>query len=79
MFSRRPFSCFPACRYKESIKSPIADLINTAGRPGGSIKAALFLQEVSSGAGPPRERKHNGQQKWARREVRLVILQFCYC
>lgn len=39
------------CRYRETIKSPIADLINTAGRPGGAIKAALFLQEVS--AGPP--------------------------
>ncbi|GAQ85857.1 cytosolic aminopeptidase family protein [Klebsormidium nitens] len=31
--------------YKETIKSPIADLINTAGRPAGAIKAALFLQE----------------------------------
>lgn len=31
--------------YKEALKSPIADLVNTGGRPGGAIKAALFLQE----------------------------------
>lgn len=31
--------------YKEPLKSDIADLINTAGRDAGSIKAALFLQE----------------------------------
>ena len=31
--------------YKEALKSDIADLINTGGRDGGSIKAALFLQE----------------------------------
>jgi leucyl aminopeptidase len=31
--------------YKDLIKSPIADLKNTGGRMGGSITAALFLQE----------------------------------
>lgn len=31
--------------YKESLKSDIADLKNVGGRPGGSIKAALFLEE----------------------------------
>jgi leucyl aminopeptidase len=35
--------------YRESIKSEIADLVNTAGRDGGSIKAALFLQEFVHG------------------------------
>jgi leucyl aminopeptidase len=31
--------------YKESLKSEIADLINSPGKEAGSIKAALFLQE----------------------------------
>ncbi len=31
--------------YKESLKSEIADLINSSGRDAGSIKAAFFLQE----------------------------------
>ncbi len=31
--------------YKEGLKSPVADLKNTGPRPGGSITAALFLQE----------------------------------
>jgi leucyl aminopeptidase len=31
--------------YRESLKSDIADLINTSGRDAGSVKAALFLQE----------------------------------
>lgn len=31
--------------YKEALNSPIADLVNTSGRDGGSIKAALFLKE----------------------------------
>lgn len=31
--------------YKELIKSPIADLKNIGGKGGGSITAALFLQE----------------------------------
>ncbi len=35
--------------YKESLKSEIADLINSAGRDAGSIKAAFFLQEFIGG------------------------------
>ncbi|MCP9849076.1 leucyl aminopeptidase [Cyanobium sp. Morenito 9A2] len=31
--------------YKKGLKSPVADLKNTGPRPGGSITAALFLQE----------------------------------
>ena len=31
--------------YKELLKSPIADLVNSGGREAGSITAALFLQE----------------------------------
>ena len=31
--------------YKEAFKSDIADLVNSAGRDAGAIKAALFLQE----------------------------------
>ncbi len=31
--------------YKEQLKSDIADISNTGGRPAGSITAALFLQE----------------------------------
>ncbi len=31
--------------YRESLNSDIADLVNSAGRDGGAIKAALFLQE----------------------------------
>lgn len=31
--------------YKKGLKSPIADLKNTGPRPGGSITAALFLQD----------------------------------
>lgn len=31
--------------YKEQLKSDIADIKNVGGRPGGSITAALFLQE----------------------------------
>jgi leucyl aminopeptidase len=31
--------------YKEVFRSDIADLVNSGGREGGSIKAALFLQE----------------------------------
>ena len=31
--------------YRDSLKSDIADLINTGGREAGAIKAALFLQE----------------------------------
>lgn len=31
--------------YKEAFKSEVADLLNSGGREGGAIKAALFLQE----------------------------------
>jgi len=34
---------------KERIKSPVADLKNTGGRPGGSITAALFLRDFVNG------------------------------
>lgn len=33
--------------YWELMKSNIADMVNTGGRPGGSITAALFLKQVS--------------------------------
>ncbi len=35
--------------YKDQIKSDIADLLNTGGRPAGSITAALFLKEFAGG------------------------------
>jgi leucyl aminopeptidase len=35
--------------YKEQLKSEIADLVNTGGRPAGSITAAMFLKEFSGG------------------------------
>ncbi len=35
--------------YRERLKSEIADMINTAGRPGTSIVAAKFLQEFTGG------------------------------
>jgi leucyl aminopeptidase len=34
--------------YKAGLKSPVADLKNTGPRPGGSITAALFLQDFVS-------------------------------
>ncbi len=37
--------------YKEALKSDIADLLNSPGRPAGSITAALFLREFA-GQGP---------------------------
>lgn len=33
--------------YKESLKSDIADIVNSSGREAGAIKAALFLQEFT--------------------------------
>jgi leucyl aminopeptidase len=33
--------------YKEQLKSEIADLTNTGGRPGGAITAALFIKEFA--------------------------------
>jgi len=35
--------------YREQIKSEIADLANTGGRPAGSVTAALFLKEFAGG------------------------------
>ncbi len=35
--------------YREQLKSEIADLSNTGGRPAGSITAAMFLKEFSGG------------------------------
>lgn len=35
--------------YREQIKSQVADIRNTGGRPAGSITAALFLQEFVDG------------------------------
>jgi leucyl aminopeptidase len=35
--------------YREQLKSEIADMTNTGGRPAGSITAALFLKEFSGG------------------------------
>ena len=35
--------------YKEQLKSEIADMMNTGGRPAASITAAMFLKEFSGG------------------------------
>ena len=35
--------------YKDQLKSEIADMINSAGRPAGSITAAMFLREFAGG------------------------------
>ncbi len=35
--------------YREQLKSEIADMVNTGGRPGGSITAAMFLKEFTGG------------------------------
>ncbi len=35
--------------YRDQLKSEIADMVNTGGRPGGSITAALFLKEFTGG------------------------------
>lgn len=37
--------------YKESLKSDIADLLNSPGRPAGAVTAAMFLKEFA-GVGP---------------------------
>jgi leucyl aminopeptidase len=37
--------------YKEQLKSEIADMLNSPGRPAGSITAAMFLKEFA-GSGP---------------------------
>jgi leucyl aminopeptidase len=33
--------------YREQLRSDIADMVNSAGRPGGSITAAMFLKEFT--------------------------------
>jgi leucyl aminopeptidase len=33
--------------YREQLKSEIADMMNTGGRPAGSITAAMFLKEFT--------------------------------
>jgi leucyl aminopeptidase len=35
--------------YAEQLKSDIADMVNTGGRPAGAITAAIFLKEFSGG------------------------------
>ena len=35
--------------YKDQLRSEIADMLNTGGRPGGAITAALFLREFTNG------------------------------
>jgi leucyl aminopeptidase len=35
--------------YAEQLKSDIADMVNTGGRPAGSVTAAMFLKEFSGG------------------------------
>ena len=35
--------------YKDQLRSEIADMLNTGGRPGGAITAALFLKEFTGG------------------------------
>ena len=35
--------------YAEQLKSEIADLMNTGGRPAGAITAAMFLKEFTGG------------------------------
>jgi leucyl aminopeptidase len=35
--------------YREQLKSDIADMTNTGGRPAGSITAAMFLKEFTGG------------------------------
>ena len=35
--------------YLEQLKSEIADLMNSGGRPGGSVTAAMFLREFTNG------------------------------
>jgi leucyl aminopeptidase len=37
--------------YKDQLKSDIADMLNSPGRPAGSITAAMFLKEFA-GSGP---------------------------
>lgn len=69
--------------YKEALKSDIADSLNSGGREGGSIKAALFLQEFVGSvpwahldmAGPPfvAKPKHYNTTKATGYGLRLLI------
>ncbi len=42
-----PLPLFP--EYRDQLKSEIADLTNTGGRPAGAVTAAMFLKEFSGG------------------------------
>ena len=46
--------------YREQLKSEIADMVNSPGRPAGAITAAMFLKEFSRrhAVGAPRHRRH---------------------
>ena len=46
--------------YSEQLRSEIADMINSGGRPAGACTAAMFLQGVRRrpAVGPPRHRRH---------------------
>ena len=35
--------------YKEQLKSDIADMLNSPGRPAGAVTAAMFLKEFAGG------------------------------
>jgi leucyl aminopeptidase len=37
--------------YREQLKSDIADMLNSPGRPAGAVTAAMFLKEFA-GSGP---------------------------
>ena len=58
--------------YREQLKSDIADMINTGGRPAGAITAAMFLKEFAGGAavGAPRHRRHRVGRRGASRGSR---------
>ena len=55
--------CWPMPLYEEyadQLRSEIADMMNTGGRPAGACTAAMFLKEFAGGpaVGPPRHRRH---------------------
>ena len=58
--------------YKENIKSSIADIVNSGGRWGGAINAAMFLKEFAEddAVDTPRHRWHglDGRSKAVDRE-----------
>ena len=49
--------------YREQLKSEIADMTNTGGRPAGSITAAMFLKEFTGGL--PGAHLDNAGPAWA--------------